>query len=71
MEWIEKNLGVVEILVNAAAIDLTSTLLNGGIDEWKKTLDVNLLSIVTLNQEMLKLLKKKGKFADPNISCVF
>jgi NADP+-dependent farnesol dehydrogenase len=61
MEWIEKNLGVVEMLINNAAIDLPTTLMTeGGMEEWRKTLDVNVLGVVVMIKEMLKMLKRKG-----------
>ncbi|NP_001166221.1 short-chain dehydrogenase/reductase [Nasonia vitripennis] len=60
MEWIEKNLGVVEILVNCAAVNLPALIVEGGVEDWRKTMDVNVLGVVILTQEMLKQLKKKG-----------
>lgn len=62
MDWIEKNIGAVEILVNNAAIDMQLLITEGNImEDWKKTMDVNIMSVIILVKEMLRMLKKKGK----------
>lgn len=60
MEWIEKNVGVIEILINSAAINLPSIITEGGMEEWRRSMDVNVLGVVILTKEMLRLLKKNG-----------
>lgn len=62
MEWIEKNMGGVMILINCAAIKTIQTFMNGGIDEWKQTMDVNVMGTILLTKKVLQLMKKKGKF---------
>lgn len=62
LEWIEKNLGSIDILINSAAINLDWSNINGGIEELKKTLDINLLGLSLITKGILQLLKNKGKF---------
>ncbi|KYQ46317.1 Dehydrogenase/reductase SDR family member 11 [Trachymyrmex zeteki] len=58
-EWIEKNLGSVDILVNSASISLDWSSINGGIQELKKTIDINLLGLSLLTKKILQLMKNK------------
>ncbi|EFN82721.1 dehydrogenase/reductase SDR family member 11 [Harpegnathos saltator] len=58
--WIEKTLGGIDILINNAAINIDSSCVNGGIEELKKTLDVNVLGLTCITKEILKLMKVKG-----------
>lgn len=60
-EWIEKNLGCMDILVNNAAINMDITLQTGEMEDWKKIFDVNFLGLACITKEALKLMKKKGK----------
>ncbi|KAL0114261.1 hypothetical protein PUN28_011504 [Cardiocondyla obscurior] len=59
-EWIEKNLGSVDILINNASINLNWSSINGGIQELKKILDVNVLGLSLITKKVLQLLKSKG-----------
>ncbi|XP_053975583.1 farnesol dehydrogenase-like [Hylaeus volcanicus] len=59
-EWIEKNLGTVDILINSAAINIDLTIQNSNMEDWKKTLDVNLLGLIAMTKETLNMMKKKG-----------
>lgn len=61
VEWIEKNLRSVDILVNCAEINIDASCINGEIEEFKKTLDINILGLICITKEILKLMKKKGK----------
>ncbi|EZA58560.1 hypothetical protein DMN91_008650 [Ooceraea biroi] len=60
LEWIEKNLGSVEILINSAGINVDSSSINGGVDELKKTLDINVLGLTCITKGILQLMKNKG-----------
>lgn len=62
MEWIEKNLGAVDILINNAAINIDLTLQTGEMEDWKKVFDVNFLGLTCMTKEVLTLMKKKGKY---------
>lgn len=61
MMWIEKTLGVVDILINNAGINIDSSWINGGIEEMVKTLDINVIGLMSITKEILKLMKRKGK----------
>lgn len=61
LEWIEKNLGSVEILINSAGINMDSSSINGGIDELKKTLDINVLGLTCITKGILQIMKNKGE----------
>nr|XP_012222758.1 PREDICTED: uncharacterized protein LOC105672418 [Linepithema humile] len=60
LEWIEKNLGSIDILINSASINLDWSSINGGIEELKKTLDINLLGLTLITKGVLQLMKNKG-----------
>ncbi|CAK9795540.1 Dehydrogenase/reductase SDR family member 11 [Anthophora plagiata] len=60
LEWIEKNLGAVDILINNAAINIDITLQTGDMQDWRKVFDVNFLGLTCMTKEVLKLMKKKG-----------
>lgn len=60
--WIEKTVGGVDILINNAGINIDSSCINGGIEELKKTLDINVLGLTCITKEILKLMKRKSKF---------
>lgn len=63
IEWVEKNLGAIDILINNAAINIDITMQNDEVLDWKKIFDINLLGLTCMMQEVLKLMKKKGKIS--------
>ncbi|XP_020283250.1 farnesol dehydrogenase-like [Pseudomyrmex gracilis] len=60
LEWIGKNLGAVDILINNAGISLDSSSITGGIEELKKTLDINVLGLTCITKGILQMMKNKG-----------
>lgn len=64
--WIEKTLGGIDVLINNAAINIDSSCINGGTEELKKTLDVNVLGLTRITKEILKLMKSKGEYRASN-----
>lgn len=61
-EWIEKNLGGVDILINNASVNLNWSSINGGVQELKKTLDINVLGLSCITKKILQLMKNKGGY---------
>lgn len=61
IEWIEKNVGFVNILINNAALNLDTGFFTGEIEDWEKIFDLNILGLTYITKEILKLMKKKGK----------
>ncbi|KAI4497227.1 hypothetical protein M0802_007711 [Mischocyttarus mexicanus] len=60
IEWIEKGVGSVNILINNAALNIDSGFSNGEIEDWEKILDLNIIGLTCITKEILKLMKKKG-----------
>ncbi|XP_043265764.1 dehydrogenase/reductase SDR family member 11-like [Colletes gigas] len=60
LEWIEKNLGAVDILINNAAVNIDLKVQSGDMEDWKKTFDVNLFGLTCMTKETLNLMKRKG-----------
>lgn len=70
-EWIEKNLGSVDILINNASISLDWSSINGGIQELKKVIDINLLGLSYITKKVLQLMKNKGRYFKENQEKLF
>lgn len=62
LEWVEKNLGAIDILINNAANNIDISLQSGEMEDWKKMFDVNFLGLTWMTKEALKLMKKKGRY---------
>ncbi|XP_012250641.2 farnesol dehydrogenase-like [Athalia rosae] len=60
MQWIEKNVGIIDVLINNAGIDCHMSFMESGIDDWQKTFDVNVLGLVAITKEFLMMKKKHG-----------
>ncbi|XP_017889792.1 farnesol dehydrogenase-like [Ceratina calcarata] len=61
MDWIEKNLGAVDILINNAALSTDNNMIqNSNMEDWKKIMDTNLVGLASITKEVLKLMKKQG-----------
>ncbi|XP_046610698.1 farnesol dehydrogenase-like [Neodiprion virginianus] len=60
MQWIEKNMGNIDVLVNNAGVDTHTSFLNGTMEDWEKTFDVNILGLVAITTEFLMMKKKQG-----------
>nr|CAD7597154.1 unnamed protein product [Timema genevievae] len=58
-DWIKKNLGGVDILINNAGLGTTDTLSNVGDGSWQ-VLDVNLKGLSIFTREALKSMKERG-----------
>jgi NADP+-dependent farnesol dehydrogenase len=56
-EWISKKLGPVHILINNAGTHKRTTLTNGKTEDWKATLDLNVLGLCIATREAVKIMK--------------
>lgn len=66
VSYIESNLGGVDILINNAAIDLSNMWHEKNIEDFKKTLDVNVLGAYIVSRRVYKhmLDKKWGRIVN-------
>nr|CAD7586493.1 unnamed protein product [Timema genevievae] len=59
-DWIRKNLGRIDVLVNNAAILHMLSLMDENTSQWKQMFDLNVLGLSICTREALKLMKEKG-----------
>ncbi|XP_075238659.1 dehydrogenase/reductase SDR family member 11-like [Lycorma delicatula] len=59
-EWIKKNLGGVDILINNAGILLKTMVKDGEHDKWKTMFDLNVLAMASCTRETLNSIKERG-----------
>ncbi|KAJ9585028.1 hypothetical protein L9F63_020638 [Diploptera punctata] len=59
-QWVKKNLGSVDILVNNAAALGGASLIDGSSEDWKVTLDTNVIGLSICTKEALQIMKEKG-----------
>ncbi|MCR5422640.1 MAG: SDR family oxidoreductase [Bacilli bacterium] len=57
---IENKFGGVDVLVNNAAIDLSDLYLNQNVDDFKKTIDVNLIGAYISSKRAYKYMRDKN-----------
>jgi NAD(P)-dependent dehydrogenase (short-subunit alcohol dehydrogenase family) len=74
-ELIEKDFGVLDILINNAGIQLdgelnTSTTLSVTEDELRRTLNTNFFAVVTLTRTLLPLLRRSAAGRIVNLSSI-
>lgn len=63
---IEDDIGHPRTLVNAAAVLLRAPFLAHGLEEWKRTFDVNLVSVFWLCEAFARLAGKRGDSRRPD-----
>uniref|UniRef100_A0A1B6IS58 Uncharacterized protein n=1 Tax=Homalodisca liturata TaxID=320908 RepID=A0A1B6IS58_9HEMI len=60
-QWVEKELGGPDVLVNNAGITYLGDFQDGVIEEWRAMLDVNILAVCICMREFLKSTTNRGK----------
>ncbi|CAG2068050.1 unnamed protein product, partial [Timema podura] len=59
-DWVKKNLGRIDVLVNNAGVLHLSMLTGGETSHWKQIFDLNVLGLSISTREAFKLMKEKG-----------
>lgn len=59
-QWVKEKVGPIHILVNNAGVATHGTLLDGTTEEWKKTLDLNVLGLCIATREATKVMREQG-----------
>nr|CAD7461194.1 unnamed protein product [Timema tahoe] len=59
-DWVKKNLGRIDVLVNNAGVLYLSMLTDGETSHWKQIFDLNVLGLSICTREAFKLMKEKG-----------
>lgn len=70
VDFLEKTHGVLHGLVNNAAILSKGTIETTSVEEWRRTLDINLTGTYMLTKALLPLLRKAGGASVVNVSSV-
>lgn len=56
-DFIEKHVGPIHILVNNAGVLYTAPLLDGDVELWRKTLEVNVLAVAINTKQAIKRMR--------------
>ncbi|CAG2059212.1 unnamed protein product, partial [Timema podura] len=59
-DWVKKNLGRIDVLVNNAGVLYLSMLTDGETSHWKQIFDLNVIGLSICTREAFKLMKEKG-----------
>lgn len=59
-QWVKDNVGAVHILINNAGVAKSGTLLDGSTEEWKTTLELNILGLCIATREAVKVMREEG-----------
>ncbi|CAH1106152.1 unnamed protein product [Psylliodes chrysocephalus] len=58
--WTTDNVGPVAILVNNAGIHYRTTIIDGDVEAWRKTIDVNLMATCIASKEAIHIMRKNN-----------
>ncbi|XP_071054493.1 farnesol dehydrogenase-like [Onthophagus taurus] len=59
-KWIEKNVGLIHVLINNAGIGIPTPIINGNIDSWKSVLDTNFVSVAITCRETIRIMQENN-----------
>ncbi|CAG9856729.1 unnamed protein product [Phyllotreta striolata] len=59
-DWTSDNAGPVAILINNAGIHTRTTIVDGDVEAWKKTIDVNLMATCVASREAISVMRKNN-----------
>lgn len=57
-EWIKKNVGVVQVLVNNAGIANEGSLMDTSLKEWEKVIGVNVIGLLTCSKLAITMMNE-------------
>ncbi|CAH0557400.1 unnamed protein product [Brassicogethes aeneus] len=57
-KWVKENVGLVHILINNAGLIQGTNLIEGDVQKWKTTFDVNVLGLLICTREAVKVMKE-------------
>ena len=69
-EWLTRDLGRCDVLVNNAGIANTATVSELGLERWNSTIAVNVTGALLMTQHAVPLMKKGGRGRIVNISSI-
>ena len=71
VEWVERECGRIDVLVNAAGVTYTHHLLDYPDEEWEKTLRIDLDAPFRLSRNFGRMMKEQGSGSIVNITSVW
>ncbi|XP_033214082.1 farnesol dehydrogenase-like [Belonocnema kinseyi] len=60
-DWIKKNLGMVNVLVNNAGVTAFGKIIDSDKETWEKLFGLNVMGLLYCSQQAVKMLKESGE----------